>query len=235
MPILGTPFSIGRNMIKTAILVDGSFFLRRYYYFWGAENARNPEKAANDLWAHCIKHIDKDREQIYRIYFYDCPPLEKKVHYPVSRKAVDLSKSETCLFRKEFHKRLIQKPYLALRLGYLDEKNANWIIKDSKINKKVISGTISAASLSDELFYYQANQKGVDMKIGLDIASLAYKKLANKIVLIAGDSDFVPAAKLARREGLHFILDPMHNMIREDLKEHIDGLKTTLPKRKIKP
>lgn len=38
-------------------------------------------------------------------------------------------------------------------------------------------------------------QKGVDMKIGLDISSLAYKKLVNQIVLIAGDSDFVPAAQ----------------------------------------
>ena len=50
-------------------------------------------------------------------------------------------------------------------------------------------------------------QKGVDMRIGLDIASLANKKLVDQIVLIAGDSDFVPAAKHARREGIDFILD----------------------------
>lgn len=41
-------------------------------------------------------------------------------------------------------------------------------------------------------------QKGVDMKIGLDIASLAYKKQLDQIILISGDSDFVPVAKLAR-------------------------------------
>ena len=67
------------------------------------------------------------------------------------------------------------------------------------------------------------------MRIGLDIASLSYKKIVNKIVLISGDSDFVPSAKLARKEGLHFVLDPMGNPIRDDLKEHIDWLKTTLP------
>ena len=66
----------------------------------------------------------------------------------------------------------------------------------------------------------------------MDIAALAYKKLVDRIVLIAGDSDFVPAAKLARREGIDFILDPMRNNIRLDLQEHIDGLKTTLPKLK---
>ncbi len=68
------------------------------------------------------------------------------------------------------------------------------------------------------------------MKIGLDIASLSYKKLVDQIVLIAGDSDFVPAAKLARREGIDFILDPMWNPVNPDLHEHIDGLKSTCKK-----
>lgn len=50
---------------------------------------------------------------------------------------------------------------------------------------------------------------------------------ASRIVLIAGDADFVPAAKLARREGVDFILDAMHQPISDDLFEHIDGLWTT--------
>ena len=64
------------------------------------------------------------------------------------------------------------------------------------------------------------------MKIGLDIASLAFKKQVDKIVLISGDSDFVPAAKLARREGIDFVLDPLFSPIKPDLFEHIDGLRT---------
>ena len=69
------------------------------------------------------------------------------------------------------------------------------------------------------------------MKIGVDIASLAYKKQVDQIILIAGDSDFVPAAKLARREGIDFILDPMWGNITDDLFEHIDGLKSQWGKR----
>jgi len=53
----------------------------------------------------------------------------------------------------------------------------------------------------------------------LDVALLAYKQLVSKIILIVGDSDFVPASKLARRESIEFILDPMHKEVR-DLLEH---------------
>ncbi len=48
------------------------------------------------------------------------------------------------------------------------------------------------------------------MRIGLDIASLAYKQQVEQIVLVAGDSDFVPAAKLARVDGNQRDLMPKH-------------------------
>jgi uncharacterized LabA/DUF88 family protein len=80
-------------------------------------------------------------------------------------------------------------------------------------------------------------QKGVDMRIGVDIASLVLKKQVDTIVLVAGDSDFVPAAKLARREGIDFILDPLWQQINADLFEHIDGLQSGLsrPGARAKP
>jgi uncharacterized LabA/DUF88 family protein len=68
------------------------------------------------------------------------------------------------------------------------------------------------------------------MRIGVDVASLAFKKQVDQIVLIAGDADFVPAAKLARREGIDFVLDPMWRNIPTGLMEHIDGLRSTCPK-----
>ena len=64
------------------------------------------------------------------------------------------------------------------------------------------------------------------MKVGLDIATLAFKNQVSQIILITGDSDFVPVAKFARREGIDFILDPMLNNIDSSLHEHIDGLYT---------
>ena len=73
------------------------------------------------------------------------------------------------------------------------------------------------------------------MKIGVDIAFLALKRFVDCIVLFSGDSDFVPAAKLARREGIDFVLDPMKANVEPQLYEHIDGMKSVRPNLKKEP
>jgi uncharacterized LabA/DUF88 family protein len=67
-------------------------------------------------------------------------------------------------------------------------------------------------------------QKGVDMRIGIDITTLTLKRQVDTIILVTGDSDFVPAAKVARREGVEFILDPLWQSVNDDLHEHVDGV-----------
>ncbi len=220
---------------KVAILVDGDFFIRCYKSHLKKQSVDkygvlNPERLAHAIHTHCLKHINqKNDEELYRIFFYDCKPLDKKVHYPHTQRALDLSKSSTYKERKELHGHLISKPCLALRLGYLDANNARWVIHNKEKEKKLFNRKISIEEFQNDDLIYHAKQKGVDIKIGLDIATLALKKLVQKIVLISGDSDFVPAAKLARVEGIIFTLDPMGNPIREDLEEHIDYLTTRLP------
>lgn len=66
------------------------------------------------------------------------------------------------------------------------------------------------------------SQKGVDMRLGLDIAALTLKRQADIIVLVTGDSDFVPAMKFARREGAQIFLAPLGHGIRDSLREHAD-------------
>lgn len=92
--------------------------------------------------------------------------------------------------------------------------------------KELCNDTKKWVDITAADFVINVEQKGVDMKIGVDIASLAYKKQVKQIVLISGDSDFVPAAKLARREGIDFVLDPLYTNIKPELFEHIDGLRS---------
>ena len=65
-------------------------------------------------------------------------------------------------------------------------------------------------------------QKGVDLRIGLDIARLALRELVGVIVVVTGDSDFIPAFKFARREGIRVYLHHMDHPVSRELKVHTD-------------
>jgi len=57
------------------------------------------------------------------------------------------------------------------------------------------------------------------------------KKQVEKIILITADSDFIPAIKMARKEGIIIQLDPMQNeYIKQELLEHLDILASVFPK-----
>ena len=140
-----------------------------------------------------------------------------------------MGKTPDYIWANEFLKELKHQRKFALRLGRLAEEQAYFSIKQDSF-KKVINGTLKIEDLKESDFTLSINQKGVDMRIGVDISSLAFKKQVDRIILISGDSDFVPAAKQARREGIDFILDPMRSPIRDDLFEHIDGMRTKAPK-----
>ena len=222
--------------MSTAFLIDGGFFLKRYHRLQGS---RTPREAAQALHRMCRDHLEekvrdaigkpKRRRRLYRIFYYDCPPLTKKAHNPVSGRPINFSQTPLATWRLQFFEEMKKLRKVALRLGYLNERSGQWTLR-SNVLKDLLSGTVALDKLGENDVWYDVRQKGVDMRLGLDVASLAYKKQVDQIVLVAGDSDFVPAAKLARREGIDFILDPMWAPIREDLHEHIDGLRSVLPR-----
>ncbi len=76
--------------------------------------------------------------------------------------------------------------------------------------------------MTDEDFELDLSQKGVDLRIGLDMARLALRETVRAVIVVTGDSDFVPAFKFVRREGVKVILDPLGRDVRVDLKAHAD-------------
>jgi uncharacterized LabA/DUF88 family protein len=211
---------------STAILVDGSFFLKRYIKCFSDGTNNSPKEVAKNMWEMCLSHVQEG--ELYRILYYDCPPLDKKTHNPITGELIDFSKTDVFNFRQNFYTELKKLRKMALRLGVLKDRGG-WLIRP-EITKELLNKNIKIKDLKEENIFYSVNQKGVDIRIGIDIASLAYKKHVGTIILVSGDSDFVPAAKLARREGIDFILDPMWQRINDELFEHIDGLKSTCPK-----
>ena len=207
-------------MSKTAILVDGGFYRRKFEK--GCKHT--PEEAADALMTYCYRHL-KERyadHELYRIFYYDCRPCGKKIFHPLHNRTIDFSKSDHYKWMTEFLQKLTEKRKVALRIGSLDEGSAVFVLS-TQATKDIVTGKRAVKDLKDDDFSTSIKQKGVDMKIGMDIASLAYKQQVDQIVLIAGDADFVPAAKLARREGIDVVLDPLGHPIKDDLFEHIDG------------
>lgn len=221
--------------MRTAILIDGGFFIKRYKHINGFEQTDSPELMAENIVKYCFKHITRVNSKrtrfglpptgLYRIYYYDSKPFEGDSINPINQRTVNFKKTDQYKFRHTLLQELKKQRKMALRLGYLKNSSKEWSI-NPRLTKKLIKGELKISDLTDKDVIFPLKQKAVDMKIGLDIATLAFKEQVQQIILIAGDSDFVPAAKFARREGVDFILDPMMNNIDPELHEHIDGLMT---------
>ena len=217
--------------IKIAILIDGGFFVKRFNALYNKDRTMSGSEVAEHLYTMAHKHVGA-KNTLYRIFYYDCEPLSKKAHNPISHKPIDFSKSEEYKFRTELIDTLKRKRKVAIRIGTLKDNNT-WAIRPQMV-KALLTGKISVDELTENDVFLEIRQKGIDMKIGVDISSLAFKRFVDCIVLFSGDSDFVPAAKLARREGIDFVLDPMFANVDPQLHEHIDGMKNVRPKLKRK-
>ena len=215
--------------MKTAILIDGGFYRMKSY---NKSISKTPKQCADELYEYCTRHLyegrgnAKTRHQLYRIFYYDCPPIKDRVYHPLLGKQIDLSKTDLHDWMTKFLNELSKKRKVAVRLGKISDTQLHYTLRPDTVKKLFNPNkTFSLSDITESDFKLVAEQKGVDMKIGLDIASMAYKQQVDQIVLISGDSDFVPAAKLARREGIDVVLDSLGATIKPELSEHIDGLR----------
>jgi uncharacterized LabA/DUF88 family protein len=236
--------------MATAILVDGEFFLRRFEHSFPDHNRNDPASVAHGLGMLAYWHLTMrigptnvmeqisrnsllaESREFYRIFFYDCEPLKKQMHTPLTKRAINFSKTEDAIFRFALHKEIRKLRKVALRLGRLND-SSRWKLSVEATNRLI--GDPSNFLVSDNDFKIDTVQKGVDMRLGLDVASLAFKRQVDQIIIVSADADFVPAAKLARREGIDVILDRMGAQnAAPDLLEHVDGVRDCfLPEPKI--
>ena len=209
---------------RTAILVDGGYYRVRSIDLWGKKSAK---ERADELYDYCMLHIKEPSEprELYRIFYYDCPPMTRSIKHPLTGQNVDYSTSPGTRWSNDFYRNVSEKYRTALRMGDLAETTASYILRDNVLGE-LIAGTKAICDLDENDFRIDVKQKGVDMRVGLDVASLAYGGYINQIVLIAGDSDFLPAIKMARKNGVDFILDPMKQKPKHTMIEHVDCIET---------
>ena len=101
--------------MKTAILVDGGFYRRRAQQVYGD---KTPAERAMELANYCKRHLNTHGEQndLYRIFYYDCPPSTKKIYHPLLQNQVDLAKSDLFKWTTDFYEELKKKRKFALRM-----------------------------------------------------------------------------------------------------------------------
>lgn len=137
-------------------------------------------------------------EEIYRIFVYLSEPYGGIIN------GKDYKTTPPFKYAINFIEKLQVKDYIAVR--------------KSKI---VYQGL---ASQRKPIF----TQKQVDMLLGLDIAHVAYKRLADRALILTVDTDIIPAMKTARINGLQVIwgcCPDVQNDPSNDLRKHADFIR----------
>ncbi len=202
-------------MDKIAILIDGGYFKKCFY-----QHHKTPP-TPEDVNDHCnrlLKHTKLLKKELLRIFYYDCLPYDGELENPFTGEIVDYSKTDQYKNNMDFFDKLKVMENIAFRQGTLQLNG--WRINEQRL-KNIIKGN---QRIKDFDIKEDFKQKTMDVKIGLDIAWIASKKIVDNLVLITGDTDFVPAMKFARREGLKVMLNILSSDCSPQLKEHCDTL-----------
>lgn len=171
----------GSLRIRAAVFIDGGYLrvlVRQAGYQFNPDYI---EKVAHA----CVA----GDEVLLRALYYDCAPYNGTLRLPVSGRSTEFSGSG------EWLAALAAKPQVAVRLGTLKFRGFE--------PKKV---PIDPQELTDDDFSPRFVQKGVDMRLGLDVASYAATRSVDRIILLTGDTDCLPAMKLARTAGLQVVM-----------------------------
>lgn len=197
-------------MKRTAVLLDLAFVLHKLSRALG----RHPTAVEVRHFAERCLRAD---EELFRIYVYHCWPYDGSATHPMSREQVDFKMSPVFTSMQTLLHDLEETDGIAFRAGELSFDG--WVIRKRAIREIARSGR----ALRADDYAPDLKQKRVDMKIGLDVAWLSSKRIVDRLVLVASDSDFVPAMKFARREGVSVVLVTLgHQLVKRELRVHAD-------------
>ena len=194
-----------------AILIDAGFLKRKL----GSRERPLTAEATRHFIERLTGRPELAGRHLHRVYFYDAPPLTSSQRKPLAGGRLAFRDTELARHNQRLHEELRDIPFIALRMG--DLRFRGWTLNMGRLPADEPQIEITADDLRPNV-----HQKGVDMRIGLDIASLTLKKQVGLIVLVTSDSDFVPAMKFARREGAQLYLVALGSRVTDEVREHAD-------------
>jgi len=174
------------------------------------------------LTASIMTKSDLPTKELFRIYYYDAPPFLGKVTNPLSGAVRDLSLTQQAKENMSLIDSLEMQPDFAVRRGTL--LCSGWELGRAALQRLKHTPQGQPHVITERDLVPSIAQKGVDMRIGLDISWIALRHLAGNLVLVTGDSDFVPVVKLARKEGMRVYLEHMGHATTQLLRAHVDRI-----------
>lgn len=200
---------------RYAILMDGGFVTK------ALSSKLKAFPSHTDIVAECGRIIslpELAKHSLLRIYYYDAPPATGVLTNPIDGTKIDLSSSVVHTRSTQLIEKLEMERNFAVRKG--EAVTRGW-----ELGKRATQSMLKHPRVpSAHDLVPNIQQKGVDLRIGLDIALLSLRHLAQIIVVVTGDSDLVPAFKFARREGVRVFLDYLGMPVRRELKVHADHI-----------
>jgi uncharacterized LabA/DUF88 family protein len=193
--------------METAVMIDGAFIRKKF------RSAKRTDVTAPDI-QHIVENIFNQVTipyQSYRVYFYDCKPCSERASLPISHTAYNFETKPQYAKGMALIKDIKMLPLFAVREGILSFNG--WTLKPTCYGMN---------PLTDGCFTPNIKQKGVDIKIGLDVAWVSFNHIANTIIMITGDSDFVPVIKTTRRNGVFVYLFTLKHNVKKELLENVD-------------
>ena len=193
--------------------MDGGFVTRKL-----SQRFRRP-LTVDDIVAECARiksHAALADLKLLRVYFYDAQPATGILTNPIDGTEINLGATPIHAKSTSLHQALEMQEDFALRMGELTVHG--WTIGSRAM--KALSKEPRKLEAQD--LVPKIEQKGVDLRIGLDIARLSLRAVVDAIVVVTGDSDLIPAFKFARREGIRVYLDHMGHGVKRELKVHTD-------------
>lgn len=214
---------------RVAVLIDLAFFIHQYR---GNGRPADAASLATALHQGALRtqgssrpngRTHEPRHDLLRVFCYDAHPLTGHMVHPVTGRTIDFAETEVARFRAALHDELKRKRKVALRLGSIGPSHPQWIVRP-QATRELIEGHRGSDTLGEDDVCLDARQRGVELRLAMDVSTLALKGQVQRMVLVTGDADVTPLAKMARREGIDVVLDPMGVPVSPEMAEHVDGV-----------
>ena len=143
--------------MRYAVLIDGGFVKRKL----GSHARPTRISDVTRFLERLTAHPRLERLQLHRIYWYDALPLTGSATRPLRGGSVDFGRTAMAEANRELLSQLGASPYVSVRRGDLVFRG--WKVRSNRLPEREPTVVLRSNDIEPNI-----QQKGVDMRIGLD-------------------------------------------------------------------